>query len=52
VSLAVLGPGTDPVARVTVPEGTTSVAISVEPAGGSPAPTGAIAGTGELELST
>jgi anti-sigma-K factor RskA len=51
VSLGVLGPGTDPVARVTVPEGTTSVAISVEPAGGSPAPTGAIAGTGELDLS-
>jgi anti-sigma-K factor RskA len=51
VSLGVLGRGTDPVARVTVPEGTSSVAISVEPAGGSPAPTGAIAGTGELELS-
>lgn len=50
VSLGLLGPGTDPVVRVSLPDGTTSVAISDEPAGGSPAPSGLVAGTGELAV--
>jgi anti-sigma-K factor RskA len=50
VSLGLLGTGADPVARVSLPEGTTSVAISDEPAGGSPAPSGLIAGTGDLAV--
>jgi anti-sigma-K factor RskA len=49
-SLGLLGTGVEPVVRVALPEGTTSVAISDEPAGGSPAPSGLIAGTGDLAL--
>ena len=48
VSLGLLGRATDPVVRVDVPAGTTRVAVSDEPAGGSPRPTGLIAGTGNL----
>jgi hypothetical protein len=50
VSIGLLGTGAERMARVSLPEGTTSVAISDEPAGGSPAPTGLIAGTGDLAL--
>jgi anti-sigma-K factor RskA len=50
VSLGLLGTGTDPTVRVSLPEGTTRVAISDEPAGGSPAPTGLIAGSGDLAV--
>lgn len=49
VSLGVLGPGTDDdQVRVSLPPSTTQVAISEEPAPGSPQPTGAIVGTGTL----
>jgi Anti-sigma-K factor rskA/Putative zinc-finger len=48
VSLGVLGPGTDGEIRVSLPQSTTQVAISEEPASGSPQPTGAIVGTGTL----
>jgi anti-sigma-K factor RskA len=49
VSLGVLGPGTDEgEIRVSLPPSTTQVAISEEPAAGSPQPTGAIVGTGTL----
>jgi Anti-sigma-K factor rskA/Putative zinc-finger len=50
VSLGLLGTGADDEVRVAIPEGTTDVAISDEPAGGSPAPTGLIAGQGELAV--
>ena len=50
VSLGLLGTGVDPVVRVDLPEGTSSVAISDEPAGGSRAPSGLIAGTGDLAV--
>jgi anti-sigma-K factor RskA len=48
VSLGVLGTGTDDEVRVSLPPSTTQVAISEEPATGSPQPTGAIVGTGSL----
>jgi anti-sigma-K factor RskA len=48
VSLGLLGTGDESRVRVSLPDGTSSVAISDEPAGGSPAPRGPIAGTGEL----
>lgn len=50
VSLGLLGRGADQVVRVDLPEGTTSVAISDEPAGGSQSPTGLIAGSGDLAV--
>ena len=50
VSLGLLGTGAERVARVSLPEGTTSVAISDEPAGGSLAPSGLIAGSGDLAV--
>lgn len=50
VPLALLGSGGEDDVRVTLPEGTTQVAISDEPAGGSPQPTGPIVGTGSLAL--
>lgn len=43
VSLGVLGPGSDGAARVTLPEGVGSFAISDEPAGGSASPTDVVA---------
>jgi Anti-sigma-K factor rskA/Putative zinc-finger len=49
VSLGVLGTGSDREVGVTLPEGTTRVAISEEPAGGSIQPT-AVVGQGELSL--
>ncbi len=49
VSLGVLGTGTEDEVRVALPPSTTMVAISEEPASGSPQPTGAIVGTGSLE---
>jgi anti-sigma-K factor RskA len=48
VSLGVLGTGTEDEVRVALPPSTTQVAISEEPATGSPQPTGAIVGTGTL----
>jgi len=48
VSLGVLGTGTESEVRVSLPPSTTQVAISDEPAGGSPQPTGIIVGTGTL----
>ena len=48
VSLGVLGTGTEDEVRVALPPSTTMVAISEEPATGSPQPTGAIVGTGTL----
>ncbi len=48
VSLGVLGGGTDGEVRVALPASTTQVAISEEPATGSPQPTGVIVGTGTL----
>jgi anti-sigma-K factor RskA len=48
VSLGLLGDGGDAAVRVTLPEGTTRLAISDEPAGGSPTPTGPIAGSGTV----
>lgn len=50
VPLGLLGSGGEDDVRVTLPEGTTQVAISDEPAGGSPQPTGPIVGTGSLAL--
>jgi anti-sigma-K factor RskA len=47
VSLGVLGPGADREVDVLLPEGTTDVAISNEPAGGSPQPT-LVVGQGEI----
>jgi len=47
-SLGLLGDGHDTSVPVDVPAGTTRVAISDEPAGGSPAPTGLIAGAGTV----
>lgn len=49
VSLGVLGTGSDREVEVTLPEGTTRVAISEEPAGGSIQPT-TVVGQGELSL--
>jgi anti-sigma-K factor RskA len=46
VSLGVIGDGRAGVAVVGVPAGTTDMALSTEPAGGSPAPTGDIVATG------
>lgn len=46
VSLGVIGDGTSGVAAVGVPSGTSEMALSTEPAGGSPAPTGDIVATG------
>jgi len=48
VSLGVLGAGTADEVRVALPASTTQVAISEEPAAGSPQPTGTIVGTGAL----
>ena len=48
--LGLLGTGGEDDVRVTLPGGTTLVAISDEPAGGSPQPTGPIVGTGSLAL--
>jgi anti-sigma-K factor RskA len=50
VSLGVLGAGSEQDVRVTIPRTTVAVAISDEPAGGSPQPTGPIVGSGELAL--
>jgi anti-sigma-K factor RskA len=50
VSLGVLGTGTGQEVRVSLPAGTTQVAISDEPAAGSPQPTGDIVGRGQLAL--
>ena len=47
-SLGLLGDGRDATVPVALPAGTTRVAISDEPAGGSPAPSGPVAGTGTL----
>ena len=47
-SLGLLGDGTDTTVAVSLPAGTRRVAISDEPAGGSPAPSGLIAGAGTL----
>ena len=47
-SLGVIGDGTGGEAPITLPPDTARVAISDEPAAGSPGPTGPIAGTGEL----
>ena len=46
VSLGVIGDGSTGVAAVGVPAGTAQLALSTEPEGGSPAPTGAIVATG------
>jgi anti-sigma-K factor RskA len=46
VSLGVIGDGSSGVAAVGVPAGTSEMALSTEPAGGSPAPTGDIVATG------
>lgn len=50
VSLGVLGVGSEQDIRIAVPRTTSVVAISEEPAGGSPQPTGPIVGRGELAL--
>ena len=50
VSLGLLGTGGDDEVRVDLPEDTTQVAISEEPASGSVQPTGPIVGTGSLAL--
>ena len=47
-SLGLLGDGTDTTVAVSLPAGTRRVAISDEPAGGSPVPSGLIAGAGTL----
>jgi anti-sigma-K factor RskA len=47
-SLGVIGRGAARTVPVTLPPGTRRLAISDEPAGGSPEPTTAIAGTGRL----
>ena len=49
VSLGLLGTGSDREVEVSLPEGTTQVAISNEPAGGSPAPT-LVVGQGEVTV--
>lgn len=49
VSLGVLGTASERTVEVSLPEGTTAVAISEEPAGGSPQPT-TVVGQGELSL--
>lgn len=49
VSLGVLGAGEGDV-RISLPPDTSAVAISDEPAGGSPQPTGRVVGTGELAV--
>ncbi|HET6954051.1 MAG TPA: anti-sigma factor [Acidimicrobiales bacterium] len=46
VSLGVIGDGTTPAAAFGLPADTTPFAISTEPAGGSPVPTGQIVATG------
>lgn len=46
VSLGVLGDGSEPVAAVGMPANTTTLAISTEPAGGSPSPTGDVVASG------
>ena len=46
VSLGLLGDGSDTSVAVNLPAGTTRVGISDEPEGGSPAPSGLIAGAG------
>ena len=46
VSLGVIGDGSTGVAAVGVPAGTAQLALSTEPEGGSPTPTGAIVATG------
>jgi Anti-sigma-K factor rskA, C-terminal len=51
VSLGMLGDGGDVTVPVEIPAGTVRVAISDEPAGGSPAPSGLIAGAGSLHSS-
>lgn len=48
VSLGLLGDGSDTFVAVNLPAGTTRIGISDEPEGGSPAPSGLIAGTGDL----
>ena len=48
VSLGLLGDGSDTSVAVNLPEGTTRIGLSDEPEGGSPAPSGLIAGTGDL----
>ncbi len=47
-SLGLLGDGRDVAVPVDIPDGTVRVAISDEPVGGSPAPSGLIAGAGSL----
>jgi hypothetical protein len=47
-SLGMLGDGSATTVPVDIPEGTVHVAISDEPAGGSLAPSGLIAGSGSL----
>lgn len=48
VSLGVLGPGTPDVVQVSVPTGTARLAISREPAQGSPTPTGPLVAAGTI----
>lgn len=48
VSLGVLGPGSPDVVEVSVPTGTARLAISREPAQGSPTPTGPLVAAGTL----
>jgi anti-sigma-K factor RskA len=48
VSLGVLGPGRSRAVEVHVPPGQARLAISEEPVGGSPAPTGALVAAGTV----
>jgi anti-sigma-K factor RskA len=48
VSLGVLGPGRSRAVEVHVPPGQARLAISEEPAGGSPVPTGALVAAGTV----
>jgi len=48
VSLGVIGDGRAGVAAVGVPAGTSQLALSTEPEGGSPAPTGDIVASGSF----
>jgi anti-sigma-K factor RskA len=48
VSLGLLGDGADTSVAVNLPPGTTRIGISDEPEGGSPSPSGLIAGAGSL----
>jgi len=48
VSLGLLGDGADTSVAVNLPPGTTRIGISDEPEGGSPSPSGLIAGAGTL----